>query len=98
MDYTLENNLELIDGDYISIARVVDRFTNKVSISGAVYSPGNFEFSEGLDVKDLIVRAGGLRDFASLERGLIHRQINDIEQTIIAFHVLMHWQEQVLSV
>ncbi|MDA8596692.1 SLBB domain-containing protein, partial [Flavobacteriaceae bacterium] len=70
LNYLEHTELSLQNGDQVNVARVVDRFTNKVAIEGAVYSPGDFEFEEGLDLKTLILKANGLRDYAYLKRGL----------------------------
>lgn len=85
LNYLIESNISLRNGDQVNVARVVDRFTNKVSISGAIYSPGNFEYTEDLDLKTLIIKANGLRDFAFLDRGQIHRKLNDVEDMMMSF-------------
>tara|TARA_Y100000591_G_scaffold330051_1_gene360002 strand:- start:384 stop:1538 length:1155 start_codon:yes stop_codon:yes gene_type:complete len=48
-------NLALMSGDIISIAKR----TNTVTISGAVNTPGTYQFISGFDVKDYIKMAGG---------------------------------------
>jgi protein involved in polysaccharide export with SLBB domain len=75
-------------GDSVVIGKILNRYSNKVSISGAVYRPGIFELESGLTVSKLIKKADGLKDEAFKDRGLIIR-INDADLTkkIIPFSV-----------
>ena len=47
------------------------------TISGAVMSPGTYEFADNTTIEDLIVMAGGLRDEASLMRVEVTRVLHD---------------------
>ena len=47
------------------------------TISGAVMSPGTYEFADNTTIEDLIVMAGGLRDEASLMRVEVTRVLRD---------------------
>lgn len=47
----------------------------KVSISGPVQKPGDYSYAEGMTIKDLIVRAGGLLESASLVKVDVSRRI-----------------------
>ena len=48
-----------------------------LTITGAVMSPGTYEFADNTTIEDLIVQAGGLRDNASLARVDVSRRILD---------------------
>lgn len=68
----------LNDGDSIQVNKILDRFTNKVEISGAVNREGTFGISDQIrTVKDLINAAQGVRGDAYLQRGLLYRQLED---------------------
>ena len=47
----------------------------EVSISGPVQKPGDYSYAEGMTIKDLIVRAGGLLESASLVKVDVSRRI-----------------------
>ncbi len=48
-----------------------------LTITGAVMSPGTFEYADNTTIEDLIIMAGGLRDQASLARVDVSRRILD---------------------
>lgn len=67
------------------VKKVVGRFTNRVSIAGAVYLPGDYELTNGMSVKDLIQKARGLRENAFNARGLILREKQDLTPEYLSF-------------
>jgi protein involved in polysaccharide export with SLBB domain len=69
-DYT---KYSLMNGDVVTIDAILNRFSNRVAITGAVFHPGNFELTSGMKLTDLIKRADGLREDAFMNRGLISR-------------------------
>ena len=52
-----------------------------LTITGAVMSPGSYEYADNTTVEDLIVQAGGLRDEASTARVDVSRRIIDPKST-----------------
>jgi protein involved in polysaccharide export with SLBB domain len=72
-------------GDNYIIGKILNRFTNRVSIKGAVYRPGEYELKEGMTVKDLIAEADGIREDAFGNRAIIHRLKDDLSPQIISF-------------
>lgn len=48
-----------------------------VTIQGEVFSPGTYQFAENETIEDLILRAGGLTDAASLSKVDVSRRIRD---------------------
>jgi len=75
------------DGDAIEVAAVLDRVENSVSISGAVYRPGEFELTPGLTLKDLIKKSGGLLENVFPDRATLTRTHIDGTTEIITFNV-----------
>jgi len=67
------NSTKLSDGDLIRANPVADKYTNKVSIDGAIYLPGNYSIEGSPSLKSLIANAQGLKDDALLSRALIYR-------------------------
>ncbi len=77
----------LLDGDQIESGKVVELYENRVTISGAVYRPGNYELTKGLTLKKLIEKAEGVKDDAFLERGIITRKLENLELKTLSFSV-----------
>lgn len=70
---------QLADADSINVGQILDRYTNKVEIQGAVYRPGMFEIGGEINtVMDLIKRAEGLTGDAFTGRALIKREKPDL--------------------
>jgi protein involved in polysaccharide export with SLBB domain len=58
LDYSV---FKLMDGDVLSVSAMLDRYENRVEISGAVYRPGIYQFSGQLNtVRQLVQKAEGL--------------------------------------
>lgn len=61
------------NGDKFFVEPILDRFENRVEISGAVFRPGYFELEKGMTLKQLILKADGLKEDAFMNRGYISR-------------------------
>ncbi|GAB3230313.1 SLBB domain-containing protein [Algoriphagus aestuariicola] len=70
-------------GDEITVSRILDRYSNRVQIKGAVYREGIFALSEGLTLSRLIKNAEGLRGDAYTERASILRTKADLSSEMI---------------
>ncbi|HKL71561.1 MAG TPA: SLBB domain-containing protein [Marinilabiliaceae bacterium] len=79
------NETLLQNGDSIYVGKVLDRFTNRVSISGAVFRPGSYELTEGLMLSELIAKADGVCEDAFMERAIIIRLNSDLSLTNVSF-------------
>jgi protein involved in polysaccharide export with SLBB domain len=65
--FTLQN------GDSVRADSILSRFSNRVTITGGVFHPGNYELTPGMKLSDLIKKADGLREDAFMNRGVISR-------------------------
>ena len=65
------DSFEPQDGDLIEVSAISDRFSNRVIIDGAVFRAGEYELTNGLTIRQLIEKAGGLRGDAFLNRATI---------------------------
>lgn len=75
----------LQDGDSLSVGRLLNRYENRIQISGAVYRPGEYELCEETHtVSQLISRADGLKGEAFTNRALLHREREDRTMEIIS--------------
>jgi protein involved in polysaccharide export with SLBB domain len=65
----------LQNGDKIEINNVLDRYTNKVEVVGAVFRAGEYALSNELKtIAQLITKAEGLREDAFLNRAILKRE------------------------
>jgi len=67
------------------VKKIIGRFINRVTISGAVYLPGDYELTSGMTLKDLITKARGLKEDAYNARGLILRNKEDLTPEYVSF-------------
>lgn len=74
-----------LNGDQYIVETILDRFVNRVEISGAVFRPGQFELEKGLTLKELISKADGIKEDAFLNRGYISRLNADNTLSLISF-------------
>ena len=84
------NELEttkLNDGDLVKNEKITDLFENRVTISGAVYRPGEYEWKDGLTLKELIFKADSLSPDVFTNRGIITRNNPDLTTSSISFNV-----------
>ncbi len=74
-------------GDKFTVQTILNRFENRVIITGAVFRPGEYELDKGLTLSQLIGKAAGIKEDAFVERGTITRLKPDNTRELIAFSV-----------
>lgn len=75
-------DIELRANDELYVASKTDmREEYTVSIAGPVALPGDYLYANGMTIKDLIVRAGGLMESASLVKVDVSRRIKNPKST-----------------
>lgn len=80
---------KLNDGDAVSVDEILNRFSNKVEIKGAVMHPGSFQMDGRIaTVRELINAAEGLREDAFTNRAVMHRTKDDLTLEVIPVDVL----------
>ena len=73
----------LQDGDAVTVGSILDRYENRVTISGAVFRPGSFALDERVrTLKDLVTIAEGPREDAFLGRAILNRENPDLSRTV----------------
>ena len=70
---------DLKGGDIVRAGQVLDRYTNRVQIKGAVYRPGPYAYYEDLTLTKLISLADGLKGDAYSQRILVTRIKSDLK-------------------
>lgn len=85
MDYSV---CQLRDGDVVTVGAILNRFTNKVEIKGAVYRPDIYALDGKVNtVRALIEKAQGLMDDAFTNRAVLQRQRDDLTSEIVSVDV-----------
>ena len=75
-------DVPLKNEDVLFVPTQAERIAERtVTITGEVISPGTFQFADNETIEDIIVRAGGLTDAASLAKVDVSRRIRDPKAT-----------------
>ncbi|MFZ9719136.1 MAG: SLBB domain-containing protein, partial [Chitinophagaceae bacterium] len=77
--FTLEH------GDSLHVSQVVDRYQNRVSISGAVFKPGAYALEPNMDIRALIAKGEGLKEDAFKGRVNMVRMKEDRTREYLSF-------------
>ena len=75
------------NGDVLVASAIIDRYENRINISGAVFRPGTYELTEGLTLSGLIKKAQGLKENYFSNRGQIIRLQKDLTPMTLSFNV-----------
>ena len=70
-------------GDEIQVGKILNRFSNRVQIKGAIFRPGTFALEEGLTLGKLIQKAEGLKGDAYTQRASILRTNPDLSTSVL---------------
>ena len=85
MDYSI---YKMRNGDVITAEAILNRFTNKLEIRGAVSRPGIYQLSGTLNtVRELVNEAQGLTGDAFLNRAVLYRQREDLTSEVIPMDI-----------
>ncbi|MCC5937203.1 MAG: SLBB domain-containing protein [Lunatimonas sp.] len=71
------------DGDTYRVGEILNRFENRVQITGALMRPGTFALNQGMGIRDLVARAQGLREDAFVNRATLYRTKGDFSLEIL---------------
>ncbi|MFI3315461.1 MAG: SLBB domain-containing protein [Rikenellaceae bacterium] len=78
----------MMDGDKISVKGIATRYDNRITISGAVWYPGDYQLREEIStVKQLVDAASGLKGDEFAGRAQIERVNPDFTTQIIAVDI-----------
>ncbi len=73
--------------DTYIVSKILNRFSNRISINGAVYRPGEYELQPGMTLSQLVQEADGLREDAFTARATLHRLKDDLSPELVSFNV-----------
>jgi protein involved in polysaccharide export with SLBB domain len=74
-------------GDIIQISKILDRFQNRVKLSGAVFRPDFYELTEGMRISDLIQKADGLKEDAYVGRAQLIRLKPNLLKELVSINL-----------
>nr|MBA2406698.1 SLBB domain-containing protein [Chitinophagales bacterium] len=77
---------ELSNGDEVFISTVPSQLFQFVKVSGAVMQPGEFNFTSGLRISDILAKSHGLREDALADRAYVIRRNADLTSSYIPFN------------
>lgn len=72
------------NGDEYLVDSVINRYQNRVMISGAVFKPGPYALDNGMTLKQLIFKAQGLKEDVYTGRALVVRTREDFTKEYIS--------------
>jgi protein involved in polysaccharide export with SLBB domain len=84
-------------GDKYTVERILERYENRLSITGAVFRPGQYELQKGITLSQLIANAAGLKEDA-FGRGSITRLNADNTKALIPFNTKVSCQKAVADI
>lgn len=87
LEAAVYNNYHPQTGDVFVVSKILNRFENRVRISGAVFRPDVYSLRQGLKVADLIRKADGLKEDAFTARGQILRLEEDLTRSMASFDI-----------
>lgn len=85
LDYSV---YKMRNGDVVTVEAILNRFTNKLEVRGAVYRPGIYQLSGKLNtVRELVNEAQGLSGDAFLNRSVLYRQREDLTTEVLPIDI-----------
>jgi protein involved in polysaccharide export with SLBB domain len=80
-------HFNFVHGDSLYVDSVINRFENRVYITGAVFKPGAYSIENGIDVRELIAKAQGIKEDAFTGRANMVRLRNDMTKEYKSFNL-----------
>jgi protein involved in polysaccharide export with SLBB domain len=74
-------------GDVVSISKIINRYQNRITLSGAVYRPDVYELEPGMRIADLINKADGLKEDAFTGRAQLIRTKPNLLKEMISINL-----------
>lgn len=80
-------SFQLQNGDSLYVDTVINRYQNRIIITGSVVKPGTYSLEPGMSVKQLVEKAHGLKEDAFTGRATITRRRADLTKEIISINL-----------
>lgn len=78
------STFSLIHGDSLFVDSVVNRFENRVMVTGAVFKPGAYALEKDMELRDLIKKAEGVKEDAFIGRANMYRVRQDLTKEFVS--------------
>lgn len=76
------------NGDVVTADPIINRFTNKLEIKGAVYRPGLYQLGDKIStVRELVQSADGLMGDAFTARAVLMRERENLTREVVAVNI-----------
>ena len=72
------------NGDEFMVDSIIDRYQNRVVVTGAVFRPGAYALQPGMSVKDLLNKAQGLKEDVFEGRAMLVRTRKDLSKEYLS--------------
>ncbi len=82
-----QDTTKLKDGDVVVVDSILNRFSNRVQITGAVMRPGEFAIDSTITLKQLLHNADGLRKDAYQKRIAVYRLKKDLTRETVSLNL-----------
>ncbi|MCS6917812.1 MAG: SLBB domain-containing protein [Chitinophagales bacterium] len=82
----VKGRFPLQNGDEVLISTIPTELTRYVRASGAVMQPGDYSFTEGMRISDLLSKAHGLKPTAVTDRAYVTRTHADLTTSVLPFN------------
>lgn len=80
-------DFKLLGSEIVTVSSIMDRYSNRVKVDGAVERPGYYSMADGIDLKKAIENAGGLKPSAIKEYVLLFREPRDGQNHYYAYRL-----------
>lgn len=72
------SSFRVADGDSVFVDSIIPRYENMVEVKGAVFRPGMYQVGDEINsVRTLVEAAGGVTEYAFMNRAVMHRMKED---------------------
>ncbi len=78
-------NFQLKGSEIVTVSSIADRFKNRIKVDGAVERPGYYSMAAGIDLKQAIENAGGLKPNAVKSYVLLYRDPKDGQREYLGY-------------
>jgi protein involved in polysaccharide export with SLBB domain len=76
---------QLKGSEIVTVSSIADRFKNRIKVDGAVERPGYYSMAAGIDLKQAIENAGGLKPNAVRSYVLLYRNPRNGQRTYLGY-------------
>ena len=80
-------DFELLGSEVVTVSSILELIRNRVQVTGAVERPGYYSMASGIDLKEVIENAGGLKPSAIKSYVLLYHNARNGNRTYNSYHL-----------